>query len=61
MQQRGGAPCQGLGPGEERCSERRAGHWSRRWWMPMEFLMNLGKRFKEKLSIWDSASPEDTQ
>ena len=29
--------------------------------MPMEFLMNLGKRFKEKLSIWDSASPEDTQ
>lgn len=29
--------------------------------MPMEFLMNLGKLFKEKSSVWDSATPEDTQ
>ena len=38
----------------------RVGHWSFRWWRPMEFLMNLGKLFKEKSSVWDPASPEDT-
>ena len=29
--------------------------------MPMEFLMNLGKLLKEKSSVWDSATLEDTQ